>query len=146
MRFSFQWNTEHFASILFLCLSLRKRLITGGQNTDPQSMDQSTVFDELFNFVNVTNKQLFSIVSFKIIWIKIHFHLTYLLFFYKLVKKLVLKSKSPSYLWPCRSNFLDALKTGELENATAHHSHSWLDTWHKNSVYCCRDARYPCTM
>ena len=32
----FQWNTEHLASILFLCLSLRKRLITGGQNIDPQ--------------------------------------------------------------------------------------------------------------
>lgn len=32
----FQWNTEHLASILFLCLPLRKRLITGGQNIDPQ--------------------------------------------------------------------------------------------------------------
>ena len=79
----------------FLCLSLRERLITGEQNIDPQSMDLSTVFDELFNLktkkilnlqernrlilffegctaqnelrVNVTNKQLFSIVSFIII-------------------------------------------------------------------------------
>ena len=33
----------------FMSLSLRKRLITGEQNIDPQSMDQSTLFDELFN-------------------------------------------------------------------------------------------------
>lgn len=42
----------------FMSLSLRKRLITGEQNIDPQSMDQSTLFDELFKLKNKKNSEL----------------------------------------------------------------------------------------
>ena len=45
-------NTDYLGSLGvdgFLYLSLRKRLIAGEQNIDSRSMDQSSIFAELFN-------------------------------------------------------------------------------------------------